>query len=69
MVNDGKVRLVDTPAEVIDISEELLGGATHLVQMVEIEVRVTVETVVVTSCIAVVPEMTVFVTGQVVRVV
>jgi len=43
---------VDTPAEGCVkgvITDELLGGATHLVQMVEIDVRVTVEMVVVTS--------------------
>ena len=51
------------------VSGELLGGATHFVQIVEIDVRVMVEMVVVISCIELLPEMTVLVTGQVVNVV
>ena len=47
----------------------LFGGATHLVQIVEVDVRVTVEMVVVTLTIAELPEVTVLVTGQVVKVV
>ena len=69
MVNDGKVGMTVTPADATDVCEKLIGGATHLVQTVEIDVRVTVETVVVTSWISVVPELTVLVTGQVVKVV
>ena len=47
----------------------LEGGATHFVQIVEIDVRVTVEIVVVISCTELLPEMIVLVTGQVVKVV
>ena len=47
----------------------LFGGATHLVQMVEVDVRVSVEMVVVTFSIFELPEVTVFVTGHVVTVV
>ena len=47
----------------------LLGGATHLVQSVDVEVRVSVEMVVVTSSNDVLPEVTRLVTGQVVNVV
>ncbi len=46
-----------------------VGGATHVVQIVEVEVRVTVEMVVVTSSNTWVPEVTVLVTGHVVKVV
>ncbi len=44
-------------------------GATHLVQMVEVEVVRTVETVWVTSTEVLVPDVWVLVTGQVVKVV
>ena len=47
----------------------LVGGATHLVQRVEVDVRVIVEMVVVTFSISELPEVTVLVTGHVVRVV
>ncbi len=47
----------------------LLGGATHLVHSVDVEVRVTVEMVVVTSSNDTLPEVTRLVTGQVVKVV
>ena len=47
----------------------LIGGATHFVQRVEVDVRVSVEMVVVTFSISELPEVTVFVTGHVVRVV
>ena len=47
----------------------LFGGATHLVQIVEVDVRVTVEIVAVTFSIADLPDVTVLVTGQVVKVV
>lgn len=46
-----------------------VAGATHLVQMVEVEVVRTVETVWVTSTEVLVPDVWVFVTGQVVNVV
>jgi len=42
--------------------------AAHLVQMVEVEVRVTVETELVTDVMTAVPEVMVAVTGQVVTV-
>ena len=51
------------------VSGLLFGGATHLVQMVEVDVRVSVEMVVVTFSISELPEVTVFVTGHVVNVV
>ena len=47
----------------------LLGGATHLVQSVDVLVRVTVEMVVVVSSNDEPPEVTRLVTGQVVKVV
>ena len=47
----------------------LFGGATHLVQIVEVDVRVSVEIVVVTFSIVELPDVTVLVTGQVVKVV
>ena len=46
-----------------------VGGATHLVQIVEMKVLVIVETVCVTCTISAVPEVMVLVTGQVVNVV
>ncbi len=57
-----------SPDEVGDTAG-LLGGATHLVQSVDVEVRVTVEMVVVISSNDVLPEVTRLVTGQVVKVV
>lgn len=47
----------------------LLGGATHFVHSVDVEVRVTVEIVVVVSSNDVPPDVTRLVTGQVVKVV
>ena len=47
----------------------MLGGATHFVHSVDVEVRVTVEIVVVVSSNDVLPEVTRLVTGQVVKVV
>ena len=69
MMIDGKVEMKVIPADVGIISDEPLGGATHFVHMVEIEVRVTVDKLVVTSWISLVPELIVLVTGQVVKVV
>jgi len=46
-----------------------VAGATHLVQMVEVEVVRTVETLWVTSTEVLVPDVWVLVTGQVVNVV
>ena len=57
------------PTEAEGVSGLLFGGATHLVQTVEVDVRVSVEMVVVTFSISELPEVTVFVTGHVVRVV
>ena len=51
------------------VSGLLFGGATHLVQRVEVDVRVSVEMVVVTFSTSEVPEVTVFVIGHVVKVV
>jgi hypothetical protein len=51
------------------VSGLLFGGATHLVQRVEVDVRVSVEMVVVTFSISELPEVTVFVIGHVVNVV
>ena len=53
----------------LEDSAGLLGGATHLVHSVDVEVRVTVEMVVVISSNDVPPELTRLVTGQVVKVV
>lgn len=69
MMTDGREEVCDSPADDEGNSDLLLGGATHLVQMVEVDVRVTVETTIVTSSVALVPEMTVLVTGHVVNVV
>ncbi len=69
MIDDGSVDVADTPTDVGEGSVLVIGGATHFVQIVEIEVRVTVEMVVVTSSRAWVPEVTMLVTGQVVKVV
>lgn len=46
--DDTGVGTAIVPTDNGDVSGRLLGGATHRVQMVEIDVRVTVETVVVT---------------------
>jgi hypothetical protein len=56
------------PVTVI-VSGTLVAPATHLVQIVEVEVSTTVETVVVGTRIVDPPEVTVLVTGQVVTVV
>ena len=68
MMIDDKEETAVSAGEVAD-TVGLLGGATHLVQSVEVEVRVSVETVVVTSSNDVLPEVTRLVTGQVVNVV
>ena len=68
MIRDGKEETADSPGE-LDDTAGLLGGATHLVQSVDVVVRVTVEMVVVTSSNDVLPEVTSVVTGQVVKVV
>lgn len=57
-----------SPGELEDTAG-LLGGATHLVHNVDVEVRVMVETVVVISSNDLLPEVTTLVTGQVVKVV
>ena len=57
-----------SPGELEDPAT-LVGGATHLVQSVDVLVRVTVEMVVVISSNDVLPEVTRLVTGQVVKVV
>ena len=72
MVKDGNRELADSLGELgFELEENAgwLGGATHLVHTVEVEVRVTVEIVVVTSSNDVLPEVTRLVTGQVVKVV
>lgn len=68
MVKDAKGVKAVPPAKLED-SAGLLGGATHLVHSVDVEVRVTVEMVVVISSNDVLPEVTRLVTGQVVKVV
>ena len=68
MVTDGKEEAVVSPGE-LEESAGLLGGATHFVQSIDVEVRVTVEIVVVVSSNDVLPEVTRLVTGQVVKVV
>ena len=68
MIRDGKEETADSPGELADTAG-LLGGATHLVQSVDVVVRVTVEMVVVISSNDVLPEVTRVVTGQVVKVV
>ncbi len=63
------------PAVVEGVAAGALGletgvvGATHLVQIVEVEVVRTVETLCVTSTEVLVPDVCVLVTGQVVNVV
>ena len=68
MMIDDKEETAVSAGEVAD-TIGLLGGATHLVQSVDVEVRVSVEMVVVTSSNDVLPEVTRLVTGQVVNVV
>ncbi len=68
MVKDITEATAVSPGEVGDTAG-LLGGATHLVQSVDVEVRVTVEMVVVISSNDVLPEVTRLVIGQVVKVV
>lgn len=68
MVEEGKEETAVSPGELEDTAG-LLGGATHLVQRVDVEVRVMVEMVVVTSSNDELPEVTRLVTGQVVKVV
>lgn len=68
MMEDGKEVAAVSLGELED-NAGLLGGATHLVQSVDVEVRVTVEMVVVISSNDVLPEVTRLVTGQVVKVV
>lgn len=67
-MEDGKEVAAVSLGELED-NAGLLGGATHLVQSVDVEVRVTVEMVVVISSNDVLPEVTRLVTGQVVKVV
>lgn len=67
-MEDGKEEKAVSPGELEDRAG-LLGGATHLVHSVDVEVRVTVEIVVVISSKDVLPEVTRLVTGQVVKVV
>ena len=68
MIRDGKEETADSLGE-LDDTAGLLGGATHLVQSVDVVVRVTVEMVVVISSNDVLPEVTRVVTGHVVKVV
>lgn len=68
MVKEGKEETAVSPGELEDAAG-LLGGATHLVQSVDVLVRVMVEMVVVTFSKEVLPEVTRLVTGQVVKVV
>ena len=58
--------VVDSAGGVLD---GVSGGGTHLVQTVEVLVRVTVEMVLVVSIVVEEPDVTVLVTGQVVNVV
>lgn len=67
-MTDGKEETAASWGEVKETAG-LLGGATHLVHSVDVEVRVTVEMVVVTSSNEMLPEVTRLVTGQVVKVV
>lgn len=68
MVKDGKEETTVSLGE-LEETADLLGGATHLVHNVDVEVRVMVEMVVVISSNDVLPEVTKLVTGQVVKVV
>lgn len=68
MVKDGKGVTTVSPGELEDPAG-LLGGATHFVHSVDVEVRVTVEIVVVVSSNDMLPDVTRLVTGQVVKVV
>ena len=66
-IDEGKLEKTVSSPEVEGISGLLFGGATHLVQIVEVDVRVTVEILVVTFSIAELPDVTVLVTEQVVK--
>ena len=68
MLTDGVKEKAVSRGELEDTAG-LLGGATHLVQRMDVEVRVTVEMVVMVSSNEVLPEVTRLVTGQVVNVV
>lgn len=65
----GKLVVFVVPTDAEGVSGLLVGGATHLVQTVEVDVRVSVEMVVVTFSTSEVPEVTVLVIGHVVNVV
>ena len=67
-MKEGKEETAVSPGE-LDNTAGLLGGATHLVHSVDVEVRVTVEMVVVIFSNDVLPEVTRLVIGQVVKVV
>ena len=69
MTTDGKVELIVSKIDVEESASLLEGGAIHLVQIVRVEVLVTVETVVVICSICSVPDVILLVTGQVVKVV
>jgi anti-sigma regulatory factor (Ser/Thr protein kinase) len=69
MMTDGRKEVSVSPADGEGNSGLLFGGATHFVQSVKVEVRVAVEMMVVTSSVVLVPEVTVLVTGHVVKVV
>ena len=72
MLKDSNRELADSPGELggeLGETAGWLGGATHLVHTVDVEVRVTVDMVVVTSSNEMLPEVTRLVTGQVVKVV
>ena len=69
VMNDGKVLVIVSPGDVEDISGLLFGGAMHFVQMVDVEVRVTVDRNVVTDSVVLVPEITVVDPEQVLSVV
>lgn len=66
---DGAGVEVDKVPVTVTVSGTPVAPATHLVQMVEVEVSTTVETVVVGTRIVDPPEVTVLVTGHVVTVV
>lgn len=64
-----EVAKVPVPPVVVMVSGTPVAPVEHLVQMTEVEVRTTVETVVVGTRIVDPPDVTVLVTGQVVTVV
>ena len=64
----GKEETSVSPGELEDTAG-LLGGATHFVHSVDVEVRMTVEIVVLVSSNDTLPDVTRLVTGQVVKVV